>query len=272
MAHFYVETATATSQHEAPTIRHIILPLDGSRLAERAIEPAIALARAFGADVSLVRCYELAAHMIPGNTAQFLLNRKPHMSLHAASLYLARMEETFRQRGVPAHSHLYQWSASYAILETTTHSAHALIVMATRAESANQKQIQSVAGDVMDADVAPVFLLSADTHVPFSRGILHGIRVAAVDAPLYPEVAAYAGMLAEQFHGTVAHVASSYISEHKVVGGKGPSVETLQQPHKDMIGIDLVVLKESPQFEEALGGDYALKSLLAAGLPVVVVP
>lgn len=283
MAHIYAEITTAAPSHVAPAIRHIILPLDGSRFAELSVEPAIVLARAFGADVSLVRCYELASHLVPDHAAQAFLNRKSHLPLHAASLYLARMEERFRQRGVSAHSHLYQWPATSAILETTSHSANALIVMATRAGSVDRKQLESITGNIMEAGVAPVLVLSADTRVPFASGALHGLRVLAVDSQSYPEVEAYARLLADRFYGTVTHATSPHVTERRANGSDDQPAEPAQPLRQDTqaidalaalerVGADVVVLKESPRLDGALGDGGALKSLLTAGLPVIVVP
>ncbi len=269
MVHTYFESSAAAAKGVAPAIRHIILPLDGSRLAERAVEPALVLARVFNADVALVRCYELGAHLPSTNAGFAFLGRKPSMPLHAASLYLARIEETFRQRGVRAHAHLSQWPVTSAILDTTIPNADALIVMAARAESVDRHRLESVAAAVLDAAMAPVLLLPLDARATFAGRNRRGMRILALDGNVAGAVEAYARALAEAFRGTIehAHVEGKEWENTSAIGHQ--LAETARAT------ADIVVLKEAPRLDSSATGSgdrNAVKALLAAGLPVFVVP
>jgi nucleotide-binding universal stress UspA family protein len=285
MAHIYSEAPTVRPQKGTPTIRRIILPLDGMRLAERAIEPAIMLARAFAAEVALVRCYEPVSHLPSGNTGLSLLRPKPTMPLHVASLYLARIEETFRQRGVRAQGHLFQWPAASAIVETARRGSDDLIVMATRAGSVDMQRMGSVAADIMDAGMAPVLLVTNDTHSIFdSSGSHERLRVLAIDTDAAVEVEAYAQLLAGALRGTVAHAFTHLPSPRrkapiaKDTSGTGKLTEDAPCTVDRLATIartraDVVVLKGSlPLADSGPGRENAAALLQAAGLPVLVVP
>ncbi len=280
MAHIYSEAPAVRPQKGTPTIRRIILPLDGTRLAERAIEPAIMLARAFAAEVALVRCYEPVSHLPSGNSGLALLRPKPTMPLHVASLYLARIEQTFRQRGVRAQGHLFQWPAASAIVETARRGSDDLIVMATRAGSVDMQRMGSVAADIMDAGMAPVLLVTNDTHSIFdSSGSHESLRVLAVDADAAMEVEAYAQLLAGAFRGTVAHAITHLPSpRRKDAVGAGKVTDDAPCTVDRLATIartraDVVVLKGSlPLDDSGPGRENAAALLQAAGLPVLVVP
>lgn len=269
MFHTYFASPAASAKCVSPAIRHIILPLEGSRLAERAVEPALVLARAFNADVALVRCYEPAVHPPSTNAGWAFLGRKASMPLHAASLYLARIEETFRQRGVRAHAHLFQWPVTSAILDTAIDNSDALIVMAARAESDDAHRLEGVATEVVDAAATPVLLLPTDTRVVFAGSRRRGMRILAIGGNVAFEVEAYAQMLAEAFRGTIEH--ASFEGQEK----GNTSARTAQLAKTARAIADVVVLKEAPQLdgcESGSGGRNVVNMLLAAGLPVLMVP
>jgi nucleotide-binding universal stress UspA family protein len=56
----------------SPEIKHILIPLDGSELAERMIEPAAALAKAIGADVTFLTVLAAIPEMVPAKAEQYL--------------------------------------------------------------------------------------------------------------------------------------------------------------------------------------------------------
>lgn len=271
----------------APAIRHIILPLDGGKLAEKAVEPVSALAHAFGADVMLVRCFELDEHKPAGHAALTLPINKFRMPLHMASLYLAHMEERFRERGITVHSHLYQWPVGLSTLDDVQRYADALVVIAVQTGALDVPRLCEVVADISDGAQVPVLFIPVDWRSPFAGGHLRSLRALAVNGDGVPEVAAYARTLAEAFQGTTVKLSSRISSVvHEVTpvtsnvsdDGRttGNAVHNIHQL-VERIGAaaDVVVMSAAAQ----LGGSWdavedacAFDAFLSAGVALLVVP
>lgn len=101
------------------TIRRVLLPLDGTRRGEWVVERVIPLARALNAEVELLRAYT-AGQLPHAHGGGFFARRQEALEpLHAASLYLARLEGVLRARGVRAFSRAVQWPLADAILDAS---------------------------------------------------------------------------------------------------------------------------------------------------------
>jgi nucleotide-binding universal stress UspA family protein len=72
---------------EAVGLKRIAVPLDGSELAEHALEPALRLATALGADVTLVRAVPWAVEAYPYSLGMYVAELDDDMAL-SASTYL----------------------------------------------------------------------------------------------------------------------------------------------------------------------------------------
>jgi nucleotide-binding universal stress UspA family protein len=85
---------------EALTIRTILVPLDGSRLAEAAVAPSIAVATGLGAMVTLLHVLE---HDAPAT-----VHGEPHLATEPeATAYLERVAERYVTAGVAVSSHVH---------------------------------------------------------------------------------------------------------------------------------------------------------------------
>jgi nucleotide-binding universal stress UspA family protein len=83
--------------------KHVLIPTDGSELAEEAVEKGLAFARSAGAKVTFVTVAE-PFHIFSGETAQLESTRaeyERHASEHAKAI-LARAEAKAAAAGVPA--------------------------------------------------------------------------------------------------------------------------------------------------------------------------
>src|ERR1051325_3364735 len=92
-------------------LQTILVPLDGSALAGRALPYGTALGRRAGARVILVRA--ILAHTLPGadpTEAQVVLRRRAEADLYATS-------EQLGLAGVDAETHVYYDEATAAILD-----------------------------------------------------------------------------------------------------------------------------------------------------------
>jgi nucleotide-binding universal stress UspA family protein len=134
-------------------LKTLLVPIDGSPLAARAIPYAVALARAAQAGIVLLRALE------PGWT-----NREPNAEL-AASFELDRTVEKLRQQGVTVEGTLHVLQAENvgaAIIATAAARQADLIVMSTHGRSGiGRFMYGSVADEVLRTASVPVLLVPA---------------------------------------------------------------------------------------------------------------
>jgi nucleotide-binding universal stress UspA family protein len=108
---------------DAP-LKHLLFALDGTSLAERIVEPAVALAKAMDAQLSLVRVIRPASHVVhSSHTATTIdghLRRGAESYLQAVAAHLraggARVETHVRVAGQPAVGIMEQAALSDADL------------------------------------------------------------------------------------------------------------------------------------------------------------
>jgi len=158
---------TRARRRNAPretTIRTILLPLDGSELSEQAIEPALALARAAGARIVLVRCVEPIRE--PANPKiRFVLPPTTEImeqETAEAGDYLRSMVARLRAQNVDVECQVIVAPAPAGILSAARRREVDLIAMATSgAGGAERFVIGSVADKVIRAATIPVLAMRA---------------------------------------------------------------------------------------------------------------
>jgi nucleotide-binding universal stress UspA family protein len=95
------ETAPSPVVTQVIDLRSIMVPLDGSRLAEAATGPALALAQHANATATLLHVLE---HAAPER-----IHGEPHLSNQAdAQAYLAHIAQRFTAAGVPVETHVHE--------------------------------------------------------------------------------------------------------------------------------------------------------------------
>lgn len=113
------------------TISKILVPLDGSDLAEQALEASVPLAQRFGAPVVLVGVLDLTAGMYDVYSEAFSpvdLRAQLETFLDAA---LVRAQESLQQQGVTATKHLRVGVPHEEIVATAAEEGADLLVMTT---------------------------------------------------------------------------------------------------------------------------------------------
>ena len=135
----------------------ILVPLDGSALAESAIPQAVELARGAGATVMLVRAAE--AHTLPGvdpTEAQVAV-------VSEAEEYLAAVTARLKKEGLQAvETSVWYGPAGPAIVDAARLRKADLIVMSTHGRSGLGRLILgSVAESVLRGTSTPILLLRA---------------------------------------------------------------------------------------------------------------
>ena len=137
-------------------LQQILLPLDGSPLAELAIPYASTLARRSGASLVLVQAVQ--THTAPG----FDQTDAELEVMGRAQTYLQSIAARLEAEHVRTAAHVYYDDAAHAILDAAERQAADLIVMSTHGRTGIGRMLYgSVADLVLRHATAPVFLVPA---------------------------------------------------------------------------------------------------------------
>ena len=141
----------------------ILLPLDGSPLAERALPYAAALARRSGGRVLLVEAVEAHAFLdVDLSDAQIA-------AVDRADANLQRAASRLDAEGVPAEIHTYYDEPVRAILDAATRHDADLIVMSTHGRSGIGRMLYgSVTDQVLRRATVPVLAVPSIVNHPWS--------------------------------------------------------------------------------------------------------
>jgi nucleotide-binding universal stress UspA family protein len=140
---------TDRKQGAPAPFRQVVVPLDGSRLAERAVPAALALARAGGGRVLFVQVVQERRPFVGGGSSNLVARE-----LQAAGEYLTSVRERFWHVGVPTEVTVRLGRPAEVIRWVIRESAADLVVMATHGRSGLRREhLGSVALDVLHADV-----------------------------------------------------------------------------------------------------------------------
>ena len=140
--------------------KRVLLPLDGSAIAEQALPHAVAQAEHFRAELILLRVLEPFPHVRGLSHAD--LARIREQTQEWASEYLDGIAEIPRQRGVAIQKASIEGPANTAILQYAEANQVDLIVLCTRGRSGVSRWLMgSVADRVVRGANVPVLLVRA---------------------------------------------------------------------------------------------------------------
>jgi nucleotide-binding universal stress UspA family protein len=198
----------------------ILVPLDGSSAAEKAIPHAAAIARAFSAEVELLGVVDESSGTFaaPVNSLDWQLSKLQ------TEVYLSRTADTLRDRGLRVSWEVREGDPAHAITQSVR-SSDIDILVSTRYGSGNAQQFR-MGGTVQKVlSAASVSVLLIDPAFEFDSKRGYARVVAAVDGTQCSEWAsAFAAMLAQAFHGSL-HVLR-VVEEPSVPGGTPITAET----------------------------------------------
>jgi nucleotide-binding universal stress UspA family protein len=177
----------------------ILVPLDGSSVAERAIPHAAAIAHAFSAEVELLGVIDNSQNTFAGpvNSLDWQLSKLQ------TEVYLSRTAATLAERGLRVSWELREGDPAQAIIQVLQ-SSDIDILVTTRHGSGNARQFR-MGGTVQKVlSAAAVSVLLVDPAFEFDSKQGYASVVAAVDGTQCSEWAsAFAAMLAQAFHGSL---------------------------------------------------------------------
>ena len=153
------------NQEVAPpdyAIRRILVPVDGSALAETALFQASLIAQDQGAELVLLRVVEPLSNwqkkiLLEGSYSDALLEKERQQD---AERYLADCTATLQTQQLSVTSHLYRGNASETILRLVDQEPFDLVVMSTHGLSGYSRWVYgSVTGKVLHSARCPLLLI-----------------------------------------------------------------------------------------------------------------
>jgi nucleotide-binding universal stress UspA family protein len=158
-------------------LARILVPLDGSMLAETALAAACSLAAREGATINLVRAAEVTT--LPGaDTAEAQV-----MAIREAEEYLARVVGRLADKGIgPVETHVWYGPAAASIVEAAVAQKIDLIVMSTHGHSGLGRLVfGSVAESVLRGTTVPILIVRGENApVEIPRGTTQAERTSHV--------------------------------------------------------------------------------------------
>lgn len=145
--------------------KHILVPLDGSRLAEAALSTALEIAARFEGEITLLRVTlpPLIIQSVDGRAYADLLVTLRQQARTEAESYLKGLKGSLRQQGYIVHAQVMEdESPATAILDVTEAQALDAIVMSTHGRGGLVRWVYgSVADKVLRHADVPVLLVRA---------------------------------------------------------------------------------------------------------------
>lgn len=151
--HFFAPTSGVPST--------VIVPLDGSELAEESVPVALDIALACGAEVIFVQAVHLPAFAVSGPGVEFYdIDLGVSGERERARKYVAKFVEQAKAKGIPAKAHAALGNAAGRILEDTRNIPDALIVISSHGRGGFKRMmLGSVADKLVRASHHPVLVL-----------------------------------------------------------------------------------------------------------------
>lgn len=149
--------------------KKILVPLDGSELAETVLPHAVALVRATGAEVVLVTVVQFtlgAAGVKLDAIPEAAAERKAALKAEAM-LYLEKIQRDLKGQGVTAHCVALDGDVAGEIIAYAEQGGVDLVAMATHGRSGIDRFVMgSIAEKVVRGTLKPVLLIRALPAIP----------------------------------------------------------------------------------------------------------
>jgi nucleotide-binding universal stress UspA family protein len=177
-------------------LRRLLVPLDGSPLAERALPLVEQLARLTDARVNLLLAVD-RLDWLPETTLSVVVDRQQEQARarHAAGRYLEAVAQRLRDDGLSVTVQLAATPPSTAIVEASDQAD--LIIMTTHGRTGlGRWTLGSVADKVVRSSERPVLLLRPETAAIAGDRPLHRLLVPLDGSPLAEQALPLARLLA----------------------------------------------------------------------------
>jgi nucleotide-binding universal stress UspA family protein len=150
--------------YEPHSCRRILLPLDGSPIAEQVLAPATAVANALGAEIVLFRVPAVLTSMSLAGEVYMPLDNIMEAATQDAQRYLDGVASRLEAQGIRASTTLQIGGVANAIIEFAEENSIDLIAMCTHGRTGLARwALGSVADRVLRAGRVPLLLVRAQT-------------------------------------------------------------------------------------------------------------
>jgi nucleotide-binding universal stress UspA family protein len=143
---------------EGVTLKHLMVPLDGSPLSEAALPVAVSVATSLGARVSLVRSVRWAVQAYPYSLPDAYVPQIDEELEAGAKAYLRRMEEALKGK-VEVDAFVVRGGIADGLMDVVDKQAVDLVVMTTHARAGIARAALGSTADRMLQGKAPVMLV-----------------------------------------------------------------------------------------------------------------
>jgi nucleotide-binding universal stress UspA family protein len=149
-----------STTYEANCIERVLVPLDGSPVAESVLPYASAIARAFGAELILLRVTHGPSTVYPLPESIPVLAAQAESNEHEARAYLLKSRMKLERDGLRVRLMTIQPPVAEAILDVAREEQVSLIAMTTHGRSGVRRWIYgSVAERVLHGAATPILLV-----------------------------------------------------------------------------------------------------------------
>jgi nucleotide-binding universal stress UspA family protein len=166
----FVQDVAKQSEAAFPAYARILVPVDGSLLAEEVLPHVVSLARRYGAAVELVRAYYPPPSLLAASAASSLpgtgpvLDPTPFIAAgkQEADLYLERVAERLEAAGVAVEPRRVDGAPGESVVDAAREQGADLIAMTTHGRGGLGRLVMgSVADYVLQHAPCPVLLIRA---------------------------------------------------------------------------------------------------------------
>lgn len=155
--------------------KRLLVPLDGSRFASRALRYAVEVAQRFGAEVILIQVVKPTTPVVDGGAVVGVSPAAAEIAVQAsleadkrnaarAGRYLSGKVRAMRSRHIQSSYHVLMGDAARSIMEFSERGKIDLVVMTTRGKSGLRRALMgSVADVVIRESGKPVLVIRPQT-------------------------------------------------------------------------------------------------------------
>ena len=157
----------------------VIVPLDGSELAEQAVPYAQLVARGLSIPIELVEAFDVLPPAVHSHGSMYALDKMLEEARQRSGHYLAGVEEALRTDGYAAASATLPGAPHQAIADRADADPNALIVMSTHGRGGVTRwAMGSVADKVLHTVPNPMLIVRSGTSGAASSEIAAGSEIA----------------------------------------------------------------------------------------------
>ncbi len=204
--------------------KRILVPLDGSELAERVIPYAVSIANAMSSQVSLLRIFDSVPEQWADPTHGRYLDQLTSSFRNEAVNYLERIATPLRREGITVTCSAHEGNPSELIINESSQEADTLIAMSTHGRSGiNRWVMGSVTDKVLHGVNEPLLIVRSQEGSPPASIKANNIILPLDGSALSEQVLPHAVSLAKALGASVTLLRSTDISYYTQMGEDYPT-------------------------------------------------